>query len=362
MNIIGAGLVTADIVQCCDARWRPQPVAPFYTGGGTVGNILSYLSEFGHDCAIAGIVGPDEMGAVLNQDLKAFGVRTDQIISRRGVSTRRIGHLISVKGRNQGAHKFIMRCFRCKQQFPKVPVPSEEEMDGRLYEEIGAETLLVIDRANNFTLELARRTAAKKGLVLFEPGHFPRGSNIISELMAHVDILKYSEELIRREKNFEELLLEKQPRLRLIVETRGTGGVKIIVPRRNREIRLNTTYEMRDMKILDSSGAGDAFTAGFLMNIGLEGLRDVDGLDPERLEVGINHGQAIGALACLFHGSKGLLYAKTKEEITVAVESIIESRKLPEGFGEATRMSPKKFRSSRSDRCRVCRLVIRPRT
>src|SRR5918912_1438630 len=193
MKIIGAGLITVDIVQFCDSRWRPKVVTPFYTAGGTVGNILSYLAAFGYDCSIAGIVGQDEMAVVLKQDLRTFGVNTDQLMVRSEVSTRRIEHLISVEGRNRGTHKFLMRCFGCKQHFPKVPAPGE--VDVRIDERLGAKTLLVIDRANTFTLELARRTASRKGLVMFEPGHLPKQSNIISRLMRHVDILKYSEEL-----------------------------------------------------------------------------------------------------------------------------------------------------------------------
>jgi fructokinase len=359
MKIIGAGLVAVDIIQFCDSRWRPKPVAPFYTSGGTVGNILCYLSAFGYDCSLAGIIGKDEMALVLKQGLQAFGVKTDQLIPRAGVSTRRIGHLISVEGRNRGMHKFLMQCFSCQQQFPKVPVPSMRDVESRIYERLKARTLLVIDRANTFTLELAQIITSKKGLVLFEPGHFPRENNIVSRLMEHVDILKYSEELRSREEGFGEMFLEKQPRLKLIIETRGRGGVKIILPRRNREIRLNTTFETRDMNVLDSSGAGDAFTAGFLINIGEKGLRNVDGLDNEKLEEAINCGQAMGALACLFHGSKGLLYAKTREEITEAVASITRSRTLPVDFDKFPRINLKKFRNTRDNICKICRLESR---
>lgn len=357
MNIIGAGLITVDIVQLCNSRWRPKAVAPFYTAGGTVGNILSYLAAFGYDCSIAGIVGEDEMATVLRQDLRASGVKTDHLISLDGVSTRRIGHLVSIEGRNRGTHKFLMHCFNCKIQFPKVPIPNN--VDSRINESIGAKTLLIIDRANTFTLELARSTATKRGVVVFEPGHVPSESNIISQLMEYVDVLKYSEELIKREEHFERFILTNPSRLRLIVQTRGKGGVKLILPRRNSEIRLNTTYKTRDMKFVDSSGAGDAFTAGFLMNVGMKELRNVDKLENERLEAAINYGQAMGALACLFYGSKGLLYAKAREDIKQAVKSITRSRMLPADFHKTGRVKLKKFRSTREGICRVCRLRLK---
>jgi fructokinase len=299
------------------------------------------------------------MAVILKQDLEAFGVDIEHLISQAEVSTRRIGHLISVEGRNRGMHRFSMQCFNCKRHFPKSPSVNQMNAGSSIYDRIGAETLLILDRANAFTLELARRTASKKGLVMFEPGHLPRENNIIGELMAYVDILKYSEELRRGGYPLEETICIRWPRLRLIVETRGAEGVKVSVPRRNSEIRLNTTYRTQDMTISDLSGAGDAFTAGFLSNLGPRGIRDVDGLDNMRLEEAINYGQAMGALACLFYGSNGLLYAKTREEIKRAVKSVIRARKLPTDFDALPRMRRKKFRNSRSNVCKICWLGSR---
>jgi sugar/nucleoside kinase (ribokinase family) len=357
MSIIGAGLITVDIVQLCNSRWQPQSIAPFYTSGGTVSNILSYLSAFGHDCSIAGIIGQDEVGTVLREDLRIFGVNTEHLVSQEDVSTRRIGHLISGEGRNRGMHKFVLRCLNCRQHFPKTPFASLRDVNG-VGDKIGTETLLVIDRANRLTIELARRTASKKGLVLFEPGHLPTQNNVVGKLMAHVDILKYSQDLKWKENGFDEMFV-KNSRLKLLVETRGAEGVKVVLPQRNREMRLSTTYKIRDMRILDSSGAGDAFTAGLLLNLGTDSLRYVDELDNERLEEAMNYGQAMGALACRFLGSKGLLYARSKVEIRKAVESITKLRKLPTGFAETVRVvNRKRLKRSRANICKICRLDV----
>src|SRR5437764_5431721 len=98
VKIIGAGLVTVDIVHLCDAAWRPLDIPPIYTSGGTVCNILSYLAKFGWDCTIIGGVGTDTLAQVIFEDLNSVQVKTDGLIPHPDILTRRIAQVIANGG------------------------------------------------------------------------------------------------------------------------------------------------------------------------------------------------------------------------------------------------------------------------
>jgi len=192
---------------------------------------------------------------------------------------------------------------------------------------------LIIDRANELTVELARRVAKVGGVVVFEPGYLPSRSaeprpSIVERIMQYVDILKYSEELPYGHKAFRDARPRNAPKLKMIIETRGPRGVRFL--RGNKEIRLTTTPIM---KVVDSAGAGDAFMAGFLQGLGIAGLSELECVPNAVIEGALERGQALGGLACLFIGSKGILYSRTDAEIERAVSRTIVRQRPPGHFG-----------------------------
>ena len=74
MMVLGAGLVTADIVQLANGEWEPISDHPSYASGGTVCNILSHLARTGWHCELIGGVGNDTLGTLVLDDLGHFRV------------------------------------------------------------------------------------------------------------------------------------------------------------------------------------------------------------------------------------------------------------------------------------------------
>ena len=334
-QVLGAGLVTADIVQLCGPDWQPlanEPAA--YYAGGTVGNVLCYLAAFGWKTRLLGASGDDLLGDVVRKDLGRFGVDVDSLLVRRRTYTRRIAHRIVADGARRGAHRFSTDCFACGRDFPMFPPPKYEEVKALTADAINESTVLLIDRANEFTSELASRVSQIGGLVVFEPGYLSRNKDVVADVLSKTDVLKYSNELEWNDRPFSQFLERKRyPRLKLVIETRSAKGVR--ARRGNKEITLSMTPIMQ---VHDTAGAGDAFMAGFLTGLGQQRVHEVATVTDRVLEESLQRGQALGALACLFVGSKGLLYGKPLAEIEDAIRTTWRQRRPPNEF-ESTQLA-----------------------
>lgn len=356
MNVLGAGLITADILALCDASWHVKN-SPAYFGGGTVCNILSHLAWNGWECAVLGGLGDDELGPIVSGDLARMGVDTTGLLIMDGEITRRIGHMISIEGESKGKHRFDESCYACGSIYPPFPVLDFEVVRHVAERVIRPRTILLVDRANPLTLALARMAKSAGGLVVFEPGYLSRNRRVVEELIDIVDLLKYSTELKWDDVPFRRSPLARPKHANLIIETRGRTGVRAL--HGNREIRLTTTPIM---EIVDSAGAGDAFMAGLLTGLGEDALFDMETLSESSLESALERGQAFGGLTCLFAGAKGIMHAHSRSDVESAIVETIKTRRPPDGFaGGSTiaggyELDPPDAKGI----CPVCRLWIPP--
>jgi fructokinase len=355
MTVLGAGLVTADIVQLANGDWEPISDHPSYAAGGTVCNILCHLARTGWHCELIGGVGSDTLGELVLRDLRTFqvGLRAMRVID--GTPTRRIGQLVSLDRTKFGVHRFYTRCVTCGREFPAFPVPPPEAVVRGVEDLIRQRTVLVIDRANELTVALAARVRAAGGVVVFEPGYLSRTRSSVEGVLASTNILKYSELLEYNERPFGTSPLASPAGFDMVIETRGHRGVAI--RRANREIRLTTTPVEGGV---DSSGAGDAFMAGFLQGLAEAGLFDLARLPDREIEHAAERGQALGGLACLYVGAKGLLNENPSFELESLVTKTVQTRRAPQVDIEPRldSVSCVRIDSPSEGECRVCRFPL----
>jgi sugar/nucleoside kinase (ribokinase family) len=354
MTVIGAGLVTVDIIQETSSDWVPIDRPPVYSSGGTVCNILCHLAHAGWNTHLLGAVGDDDMADILLGDLRRFGVNCSAVVSVPNTSTRRILHKIVSYGWRKGQHKFELTCSKCHRTFPPVTQPTFSTLAPFLAGKITNDTALIIDRANDLTAELVEKVADLGGVTIFEPGYLPdRSPENVTRILNRVDILKYSHELSWSRRPFHSVVQSSSmPNVKVIIETRGQSGVQIV--RSNRRKRL-VAQPMASIR--DGSGAGDAFMAGFLLGLGPDRLQHLGRVTDIEIESAAGRGQARGGLACMFLGSKGLLYCYDHDAIGVAVEAFAQTLKPPDGFGQDLLTGAAcTVAQANENLCAVCRL------
>jgi sugar/nucleoside kinase (ribokinase family) len=330
MKIVGAGLVTADIILACDSSWSVLST-PEYTSGGTVTNLLTHLGFQEWECYLVGGVGSDNFGSIVRERLNYFKVNTNFLINRQDESTRRIGYLVAVKGPKMGDHRFTERCPICDNEFPSFSIVRDDELHS--YPVFDSNTILFIDRANQLTLKLAEDAKDAGSTVIFEPGYLPRDRDIAKKVLDLTDILKYSQSLFYEGMPFSEHAFSSPKNVKLIIETRSARGV--VVKSMTRRSRLRLTITPLTYSV-DSGGAGDAFMAGFLVGLGDEGIADVGSVNEKKIEEAIQRGQALGALACLYIGATSLLENLPLAELNNVITQTVKERKIPTKFNSDT--------------------------
>jgi len=333
MRVVGAGLVAADIVLACDSSWLPLKAVE-YTSGGTVTNVLTHLGYQGWDCCLVGGVGSDNLGSLVRKRLENFNVKTDFLITRKTMSTRRMGHLVAVTGFKKGEHRFSVRCPKCDGEFPTFSVVRSDELCSD--PAFDSNTLLFIDRANSLTARLAEDAKNAGSTVFFEPGYLSNdreNRDIIQRVLNLTDILKYSQDLFFEYRPFSEHKFSSPKNAKLIIETRSASGVVVKSMAHRSRLRLTITPLTY---AVDQAGAGDAFTAGFLIGLGDEGITNPKAMDERKLEEAVQRGQALGALACLYIGATSLLNYLSLKELNDAINQTIRERRIPAKLNSET--------------------------
>ena len=90
-----------------------------------------------------------------------------------------------------------------------------------------------------------------------------RDAEIVGKGLANADILKVNDEEMNRLGFVPDDLLARFPRLKIIVETRGALGCRIV----SRKGERFDSPAFTDEPVVDTVGAGDSFSAAFLASL-----------------------------------------------------------------------------------------------
>ncbi len=237
-DVIGVGNLNYDIVLLLDRfpefHEKVTSKNAHFSLGGAAGNTVSWLANMGTRCGFVGAVGDDEIGDLHLRYFRSLGVDTGGI--------RRIPHersgvaIVMVSGEDKRIVKYL-------------GANAHRNIDGRYISKashvhVSSGPLPVIEKA----IETSKEAGAVVSLDIGE-GKLPRA-------ISKVDYLMMNEDEYRRK--FGSLDLGLCGSKNVVVTLNG-GGAMI----RDEEGR---TFEVRGLtaKVVDSTGAGDAFDAGFI--------------------------------------------------------------------------------------------------
>lgn len=297
-DILGVGNAIVDVIAPCDdafltehgiekgamtlidedrARDLYSNMAPGrQVSGGSAANTLAGVASLGGRGAYVGKVADDDLGEIFTHDLNAAGVDYNTLPLRLGPATARC--LINV---TPDAQRSMSTFLGASVFFSEDDVDGEKIaaanitfMEGYLFDRDDAKRAFV--RAAELAEAAGRRTA----LTLSDTFCVDRHRSSFRHLVAnHIDILMSNEDELKslyETTDFDEALSRARAETRVAAVTRSEKGAVIIRGDETVEVPADTVA-----KVVDTTGAGDLFAAGFLLGM----ARDLPLYDCGRLGV-----------------------------------------------------------------------------
>ncbi len=239
--------------------------------GGSAANTLAGLASLGHHCAFIGQVAVDQLGAVFTHDMRATGIAFDVPPLPAPPPTARCLILIAPDGERTMNTALAMAHNLPASAIDEAMIEQAKYLliEGYLWD--APEPRAAIQRA---------MTAAKRGgcQVVFALSALYLMQLYRDDFLAviadgMIDVLFCNEEeavALTQDSDLEAAIAGLAPRVPVLVVTRGADGAMAIRDGKRVEIAAEPVG-----RIVDTTGAGDTFTSGFLAGQ-LEGrsLRD----------------------------------------------------------------------------------------
>jgi ribokinase len=285
VEVITAGHVNWDVTLRVDALPRPDGEARIdsqrRSGGGSAANVAVALAGMEFDTGLVGSVGDDETGEFARRGLRTAGVDCSHLLEVETRETTTKYLIVDEDGEvmvlgNEGANESV----------------TPAEVDSEYVAE--ADHLHLTSQRPDTAAELAR-TATESGVsVSFDPGR-RLAERDFGEALANSDVVFLNDREARTILDSDLEHPSSELHGRVVVIKHGEAGAQVDTP------EASFDHPGFDAEVVDTTGAGDAFAAGFLTVLLREGgVVDVDA-DYERA---LEFANACGALAAMEEGAR----------------------------------------------------------
>src|SRR3954451_18345923 len=230
--------------------------------GGSAANTAAGLASFGGTAAFIGRVADDTFGKVFTHDLRSLGVHFDSPVADDGSPTGRCLVIVAPDAeRTMCTHLGAANLLeRDAIDGNVIGHSSITYLEGYLWDE--AETKDAIRRA----AEMAHGAGRRVALTLSDPFCVDRHRSEFRELVAnHVDILFANEDeitMLYDAADFDAALENVRGHCEVAALTRGAKGSVVVA---GDEVHVVDAEPV--VNVVDTTGAGDAYAAGFLFGL-----------------------------------------------------------------------------------------------
>jgi ribokinase len=285
VEVITAGHVNWDVTLRVDALPRPDGEARIdsqrRSGGGSAANVAVALAGMEFDTGLVGSVGDDETGEFARRGLAEAGVDCSHLLEVEARETTTKYLIVDEDGEvmvlgNEGANEAV------------TPADVDPEYV------TGADHLHLTSQRPDTAAELARIATEADVSVSFDPGR-RLAERDFGEALAYSDVVflndREAQEILDSDLEHPSSELHG----RVVVIKHGEAGAQVDTP------AASFDHPGFDAEVVDTTGAGDAFAAGFLAVL----LRDggVVGVDAD-YERALEFANACGALAAMEEGAR----------------------------------------------------------
>lgn len=266
MNVITLGIHVVDVLV------RPVEQIPQGQGGqlveqiritpaGSAGGTAVTLAKLGARVRCAGAIGQDELGDVLLELLARFGVDTSLLVRRQDVQTSASVLPIRPDGSRPAFH-----VVGANATYNSADAPWDAIAEAG-YLHLGAPEFMGGEEAARI-LSFAREHGTVTSADLLAPGEQAAAvTDWVAPALEHVDYLLPNEEqvlgLTGRDDVVEGCRELLRRGVRCVAATRGAEGAVVVSAEGEEHVPALAS------KVVDTTGCGDAFSAGFLRGLSL---------------------------------------------------------------------------------------------
>lgn len=249
--------------------------------GGAPANVAIGLHYHNVPVELWSRVGNDSFGTFLIDQINRYGISSDNIIQDSGHPTK----LAFVGVEKNGERYFEFHNLNSAERYMKI-----EEFDLGILKDPNLRVFhfggvaLLGEVTSNTLMQILRIVKENNALVSFDPNIridlLPDKVAVVKRLksvLAHIDILKLSEE------DWSHFFPDKSPpnflreNISLLILTAGAKGVRLLTEKEE------VFVPAEDVKIVDTTGAGDAFTAAFLSKLIHASVDAPENISPDQL-------------------------------------------------------------------------------
>lgn len=259
-DIIGWGALNVDRL-CQVNEFAPTDGETFIynetkTCGGSASNTIIGTSKLGLNAGYIGKIGTDSNGQMMEDYLQENNVNTEHLIKAEGETGEVIGFVD-----NEGNRKLYVTP-KINDKISNNEINREYILNTSILHLTSFVGLNPEDPSINTQLELLEEISSKI-TISFDPGmlYVNKGKEFMEKLISYTDILLINEtELLitTKEDNFKKAVEKIAPKVDILVVKRSTNGS--FIKKGDEEYNIG----IFDVDTVDTTGAGDAYNAGFL--------------------------------------------------------------------------------------------------
>ena len=236
-----------------------QMPAGIESSGGSAGNTMAGFASFGGKGGFIGKVADDQLGKTFQHDLRSMGIKFDTQPLVVGAKTGRCLVLVTPDAQRT-MNTFLGASVELNAEDVDEALITNAKvtyLEGYLFDKEQAKQAFI------HAAELAHNAGHRVALTLSDPFCVDRHrSDFLRLIESHVDILFANEDEIKSlymQDNFDDAASAVSEHVEIAALTRGPNGAVIKVG--GEDIKIDAVPVEQ---IIDTTGAGDQFAAGFL--------------------------------------------------------------------------------------------------
>lgn len=227
--------------------------------GGSAGNTAAGVASLGGKAAYFGKVKADQLGTIFRHDMRSQGVHFDTAAAMDGPATARSFILVTPDG-ERTMNTYLGACVNFTTEDVEAKVVEAAQatyMEGYLWDRPEAK------EAFKLAARIARAAGRKTSITLSDSFCVERHRDSFLDLIRNdIDIVFANESEIKslyQTQNFDGAMQAIAKDCPIAVLTRSAAGCVVV---RGQEVHAAPAYPVN--KVVDVTGAGDLFAAGFL--------------------------------------------------------------------------------------------------